>query len=115
MAAKKKITRKSTADRTERTGQIEPGNINLSRRKPIKTKEGIATVRSLSFSDRKGVETLVPTIINGRLVSDEVAIRHFYRTGQHLGKFTTPAAATKAAKRISQAEARRIRKLQYGS
>lgn len=114
MAAKKKSGRKSTADKAERTGIIEDSNISLSRRKPVKTKEGNATVRSMSFSDRKGVEILIPTVVNGRIVSDDKAIEHYYKTGKHLGKYTTPKAANKAAQRIHEAEATRIKRMGYG-
>jgi hypothetical protein len=102
----------ATADNIARTGMIESGNINLKTRRPVKTTDGqYATVRSMSFSDRNGVETLIPTVVNGRIVSDDKAIQHYYNTGEHLGKYTTPDAATKAAQRIHEAEAVRIAKI----
>ena len=114
MASKKKPVRKNTADKVERTGVIQEGNINLSNRKPVKYGKDVATVRSMSFSDRPGVEILIPTVVNGRVVSDEKAIQHYYKTGQHLGKYTTPNAASRAGKRISNAEAARVRRMRYG-
>ena len=102
----------ATADNIERTGMIESGNINLAKRRPVKTTDGrYATVFSMSFSDRDGVETLIPTVVNGRIVSNDKAIEHYYKTGEHLGKYTTPDAATKAANRIHEAEAVRISKI----
>ena len=104
----------ATADFIEKTGVIEQGNIDLSKRRPIKTKDGeYATVRSMSFSDRNGVEILIPTVVNGRIVSDDEAIQHYYNTGQHLGKYISPEAANIAAQRIHNAEALRIKNIRY--
>lgn len=98
----------SSADKAERTGTIAEGNINLSMRPTVQVPGGLATVRSISFSDRPGVEILIPTIVNGKLVSDDEAIRNYYATGQYLGKYTSPKAANLAANRIHESEARRI-------
>ena len=110
--ATKKVS--NSADQTERSGVIKSGNINLSTRKAVATPNGDwATVRSMSFSDRKGVEILIPTVVNGKLVGDNAAIQEYYKTGKHLGMYTSPDAANKAAERIHQAEAQRIKKLGY--
>lgn len=114
MAAKKRSASGSSADRAERTGVIAEGNINLSNRKPVKFGDSVATVRSISFSDRPGVEILIPTVVGGRVVSDQKAIDHYYKTGKHLGKYTTVSAAQRAAERIHQAEQARLRRNRNG-
>lgn len=91
-------------------GLLVPGNINLSQRPKVKNADGsISTVRSMSFTDDKGQNILIPTVIGDRVVSDGEAIRHYYKTGQHLGIFTTPQAADTYAESLHQAQAK-----QYG-
>jgi hypothetical protein len=60
------------------------------------------TIHSISFGDKAG-EVLIPTIVNGRKVSNAEAIAHYRRTGEHLGIFRTPEEATDYAKRLSNA------------
>jgi hypothetical protein len=107
------LQRINSADKIERTGVIQEGNIDLSSRKPVQTNGGYATVRSMSFSDSPGIEILIPTVVNGKIVSDADAIKNYYQTGQHLGKFTSPEAANKEAERIHNAEAVRIQRLGF--
>ena len=91
--------------------QLEEGNIDLDKRPIVVNKDGsYSTVRSMSFQDEKGAEVLVPTVHeSGRIMSEEEAIKHYYATGKHLGKFTTPQEATAAAKMIHESQAK-----QYG-
>ncbi len=87
-------------------GLIEPGNIlNLYNRPQTAPAPGIdpgvgegsrSTTLSKSFN-LDGQEVLVPTIVNGKFLSDEQAIRRYRTTGQHLGKFADPASADKYA------------------
>lgn len=73
------------------------GNINLKERPIVKNADGsYSTVRSMSFNDN-GKEILVPTVINGKVVSDDEAIEHYYQTGEYLGKFNTIEEANKYA------------------
>lgn len=88
-----------------------PGNIDLTNRPRVQNDDGsISTVRSMSFQDVDGHEVLVPTVSpDGRVLSDEEAIALYRATGQHLGKFTTPEAATDFAQRIHESEAQKLK------
>lgn len=80
---------------------IESGNIDLHNRPRHKNEDGsISTVRSMSIGEN-GQEILIPTISpEGNALSDEDAIDLYHKTGQHLGKFKTPEAATKYAEQL---------------
>lgn len=87
-------------ERNQLSGQITPGNIDLTNRPIVKNKDGtISTVRSLGVNI-DGKEILLPTVINGKIVSDEEAIKEYKRTGKHLGIFTTPEASTRYAEKL---------------
>lgn len=71
-------------------GQTQPGNItNLGRRPTfVRAPDGARmTVYSLGFRDRNGDEVLIPQVIDGQLLGSDQAIEHYYRSGEHLGKF----------------------------
>lgn len=93
------------------SGQIELGNIDVEKIVPIRNKDGsYSTVASVSMNfDNK--EVLFPRVVNGRLVSVKEAAQHYRDTGEHLGKFKTPAAATAYAQRLHETEAARVTKL----
>ena len=82
------------------------GNINLANRPQVQMPDGsVATVRSMSFNDNGG-ERLIPTVSqDGRLLNPQQAIAEYQRTGQHLGLFDSPAAATAMAQRIHDQQA----------
>jgi len=78
------------------------GNIDLAKRPIVNNKDGsISTERSMSFN-LDGKEVLIPTIINGKKVSQEKAIAHFKKTGENLGMFDTPEEATAMALKIHE-------------
>ena len=86
------IERRKTPAGRDKTGigQYGRGNIDLYNRKPYIHEDGsISTVYSISVGiDGKNV--LLPTIIDGKLVSDEEAIEHYQETGENLGVFDDP-------------------------
>ena len=81
---------------------VEPGNIDLLNRPKVKNKDGsVSTVRSISVSI-DGLEVLLPTVINGKVVSAKEAVQHYIKTGEHLGKFKTAKDANKYAKELHE-------------
>jgi len=79
-------------------GIIQHGNIDIHHRPRVPNPEGgYSTVRSISFSPRPGREVLIPTVVGRRIVSDQEAIRHYYKTGRHLGIFKDVASANRYA------------------
>jgi hypothetical protein len=94
---------------SQKTGPLEPGNIDLAHRPVHHNPDGsISTVRSMSFQDEKGgPEILVPTIADdGTPLSDDQAIALYHRTGKHLGKFANPDAADAYAQKLHEDQAR---------
>lgn len=83
-----------------------PGNIDLHARPVVPTEDGYATVRSMGINTGRG-ETLIPTVHpEGRIMSDEEAVDHYQRTGQHLGIFQTIPQADEYARRLHEAQAK---------
>ena len=85
-------------------GRYGEGNIDLYNRPVVKNPDGsVSTVRSMSFwDDDEQKEILVPTVVNGRIVSDDEAIDHYYRTGEYLGKFETWQDADAYAEKLHE-------------
>lgn len=85
----------------EPPGMLERGNIDLSARPVVKNQDGsISTVRSLGVNI-DGEEVLIPTVSDvGRIMSDDEAIDAYRRYGKHLGKFSSPEAATSFAEQL---------------
>lgn len=83
------------------TNKYGKGNIDLTNRPIVKNDDGsISTVRSMSFQDEEGKEVLVPTVVNGKIVSDSEAINNYYRTGEYLGKFDSVEEANEYAEEL---------------
>ena len=76
------------------------GNIDLRIRPKVRNKDGsYSTVRTIGI-EADGMYINIPTVINGRVVSNQEAIKHFKKTGQHLGKFKTQKERDLAAQKL---------------
>lgn len=74
-------------------GMVAVGNIDLNNRPVVKNPDGtISTERSMSIGVN-GKEVLIPTVVGGKLLTEQQAIEHYKKTGENLGSFDTPAAA----------------------
>jgi len=91
-------------------GVMEFGNVNLTNRPMVNTPLGVATVRSMGVNI-DGREVLLPTVSDdGRIMSEDEAIRQYEQSGWHLGKFDTPQNATDYGRSLSRDQG-----LQYGN
>ena len=84
-----------TTENQDTTGQYGLGNIDLNNRKTVMNEDGsISTEISMSFYDEdSGKEVLIPTVVDGKIVTEDEAIDHYYETGEYLGMFDTPEEA----------------------
>ena len=86
------------------------GNINLKTRPKVKNKDGsYSTVRTIGIEDN-GKHVNIPTVVNGRVVSNQEAVNHYRRTGQHLGKYDSREEADAAARALSKSQSQRYGK-----
>lgn len=80
-------------------GLVEPGNIDLDARKVLQDGPNYKTEESISIGTDKG-ETIIPTVVDGKKLTEKEAIEHFRQTGEHLGIFRTPQEAEGYAQRL---------------
>lgn len=70
------------------------GNIDLnSRPQVINPDKSISTVRSITVTDDNGKAILLPTVVGNKVVSNDEAIDHYKKTGEHLGVFSNETLA----------------------
>lgn len=76
-------------------GLVEPGNLDPYNRPVYKHADGqgYGTTMSFSFNVPEKGEVLIPQIVNGKLLTQQEAVEHFRKTGEHFGIFDTPANA----------------------
>ena len=83
-------------------GQYGLGNIDLNNRIIVYNDDGtISTERSFS-TEIDGHEVLLPTIVNGTILSEEAAIQHYISSGEYLGIFDTVSEADAYAERLHE-------------
>ena len=107
---------KKTLNSSRKTAErpIEQGNIDLNNRPVYRNNDGsISTVRSMSINE-DGKEVLIPTIGKNEKgayqMSDNEAIDHYHKTGEHLGKFNTVDGANAYAEWLHNDQAKKYSK-----
>ena len=86
------------------------GNIDLISRPVVRNPDNsISTERSITIEE-DGKYINIPTIVKGRLASDEEAIDYYHKTKAHLGIFDTLEEATKNANEIHKMQEKRYSK-----
>lgn len=83
-------------------GMVEAGNIDLTKRKVLNNPDGsISTESSITITEKgkdgKEIAVNLPTVIDGKRMSDKDAVAYYKRTGEHLGKFASIKEAESAA------------------
>lgn len=91
------------------------GNLPLNVRQQVTNAGGtVSTVRTISIGTENG-EVLIPTVINGEVVSDEEAIAHYRSTGENFGTFATAEEATAYAQSLSRQHGTDIASIRTGN
>ena len=93
---------------------VVPGNIDLKQLPVVKNnipnEGGVSTVRSISVGVDRGT-MLLPTVVNGKILSDQQAIKFAIDNGKNLGIYKNNATAEMAAQLIHLSEANRVGKM----
>ena len=103
-------TRVSPKQEKRPKGEITKGNIDLNNRPVVKNRDrSISTVRSITITEGN-TAVVIPTVIkkpngSGVIVGDQQAIRHYQRSGQHLGKFSNIRDADTYAQNLHNQQA----------
>lgn len=78
---------------TQVAGMLQPGNLNPFNRKVLQNADGTSsTASTISIGTDKG-EVLIPTVVDGKRLTESAAIAHYKKTGQHFGVFNSPESA----------------------
>ena len=83
-------------------GMVEPPTMDIMEkdRPAFYNPDGSMSTMSTMSKNVDGKEVLIPTVVNGRRLSDDQAVKYYLATGKHYGKFATPQDANFYAKSI---------------
>lgn len=89
-------------------GMVKEANTELWDRTPLLNDDGsTSTTSSISIGTDDG-EVLIPTVVDGVRLTEDEAIEHYRKTGQHLGIFSSVPAAEDYSVRLHNEQARRM-------
>lgn len=91
----------------EKIGRYGAGNIDLNNRIKVPNVDGSYSTEDSFSVNIDGKEVLLPQIVNGKRVTQDQAIQHYLKTGEHLGKFNTPEEADTYAQQLHLRQDRR--------
>lgn len=80
-------------DKIAHAGQIEQGNIDINNRTVVTNPDGSISTDASIVIEEEGSYVVLPTVVEGKLVSPEEAIKHYDETGEHHGKFESQETA----------------------
>jgi hypothetical protein len=99
--------------KTARGQRIEPvrsGNLPTGIRYRVPNPDGgISTVRTISIGTDEG-EVVIPTVVQGRILTDDEAIDHFMRTGENFGIFRSIQDASDYAESLHRSHAKLLKR-----
>lgn len=81
------------ASQQKAPGMLTPGNIDLNNRPVVKNPDGTSSTVSTMTIEEDGKTILLPTIVNGKRVSEDEAIKHYHDTGEQMGIFDSEKSA----------------------
>lgn len=73
------------------------GNVDLDNRVIVENEDGSFSTELSITVNIDSWEVLLPTIIDGKIVSDNEAVEHFFKTGEYLGIFASTEEADEYA------------------
>ena len=89
---------------------MKAGNLDPFNRPILKGPDGsIMTTKSISIGTPQG-EVVIPTIVNGKQLTNREAIEEYKKNGKHFGIFDSPENAELFARQLSQEQGRRWEK-----
>lgn len=86
------------------------GNIDLENRPVVTNEDGSISTEYSIVIEEDGEFVVIPTVVNGQVVSEEDAIENYHNTGKHLGMYKTLKEAEKASRDISKIQSERYLK-----
>lgn len=83
-----------------------PGNLPTGIRSQVRNPDGsVSTVRTISIGTDGG-EVVIPTVVGGKVLSNDAAIAHYRQTGENFGTFRSVDDANAFAQALHEYHAR---------
>lgn len=86
------------------------GNIDLDNRPVVTNEDGSISTELSIVIEEDGQYIIIPTVVNGKVVSDDEAVKHYHETGENHGKYKSVTEAVRKSQEISREQAKRYLK-----